>query len=138
MDVTLSGNVQAAPPPPPTPAAPAAGTSGYAPSVAAEVVAVPQTAPAPAPAPAPGEGGRPAERTAEPDVLPRAVREINTSIQAYGRHLDVRFHEATGRRVVTVYDSVTNEAVREIPPERVLDAHANILELAGLFVDSRG
>ena len=32
----------------------------------------------------------------------------------------------------------TNEAVREIPPQRVLDAHASLLELAGLFMDTRG
>jgi len=133
MDVTRTGNVQAAPPPPPPSTA---GTYVGAPAAAPAAPA--PVAPAPAPsAPLPTDS-RPGERAIEADPLPRAVREINTSIQTYGRHLDVRFHEATGRRVVTVYDSVTNEAVREIPPERVLDAHANILELAGLFVDSRG
>jgi flagellar protein FlaG len=78
------------------------------------------------------------ERTDSPDVLSRAVGEINSSIAIHGRHLSVSVHEATGRRMVTVYDSVTNEAVREIPPQRVLDAHASILELAGLFMDTRG
>jgi flagellar protein FlaG len=72
------------------------------------------------------------------DALSRAVGAINTSISSHNRHLSVSFHEATGRRMVTVYDSETNEAIREIPPQRVLDAHASILELAGLFVDSRG
>jgi flagellar protein FlaG len=72
------------------------------------------------------------------DALSRAVSAINTSISSHSRHLSVSFHEATGRRMVTVYDSETNEAIREIPPQRVLDAHASILELAGLFVDRRG
>jgi len=93
-------------------------------------------------APAPAEmrqvGERPADRNEGGDVLRRAVREVNTSLETYGRHLGIRLHEATGRHVVTVYDSNTNEAVREIPPERVLDAHASLLELAGLFIDSRG
>jgi len=39
---------------------------------------------------------------------------------------------------VTVYNSDTNEVVREIPPDRVLDVHANVMEMAGLFMDTRG
>ena len=72
------------------------------------------------------------------DTLRRAVASVNTSIASYSRHMSINFHEATGRRIVTVYDSETNQPVREIPPERVLDAHASILELAGLFMDHRG
>jgi flagellar protein FlaG len=78
------------------------------------------------------------DRFENSEMLTRAIGEINNSISTYSRHLSVSFHEATGRRMVTVYDSVTNEAVREIPPQRVLDAHASILELAGLFMDTRG
>lgn len=80
-----------------------------------------------------GGGGR---DVGEP--LQRAVREINTTMSSYHRHLAIRMHEATGRRVVTVYDSDTNEILREIPPERVLDAHASMLEAVGLFMDTRG
>ena len=72
------------------------------------------------------------------ESLRRAVAAVNTSIASHMRHLSINFHEATGRHMVTVYDSETNQAIREIPPEKVLDAHASILELAGLFVDQRG
>ena len=88
-----------------------------------------------APMPAPVETR---ETSSEPDPLSRAVTAVNTSIASYSRHMSIKFHEPTGRRIVTVYDSETNEAVREIPPERVLDAHASLLELAGLFMDQRG
>jgi uncharacterized FlaG/YvyC family protein len=54
------------------------------------------------------------------------------------RHLSIRHHEPSNRRIVTVYDSDTNEAIREIPPESVLAAHANMLEMAGIFLDTRG
>jgi flagellar protein FlaG len=70
--------------------------------------------------------------------LRRAVSEINSSITIYRRHLSVRMHEPTNRRIVAVYDSDTNEVLREIPPERVLEAHANMLEMVGLFMDTRG
>jgi len=103
-----------------------------------------EVAPPPPPMPVPGSGGGAApefptgERVETTETLRRAVGEINASMATHGRHLSIEFHEPTGRRMVTVYDSETNEAIREIPPQRVLDAHANLLELAGLFVDSRG
>jgi len=114
-----------APPPPPAPV-----TGG------GEVVAAVQ---APAPnIPMPGASTAEVQGVEGIDTLRRAVGEINASMATHGRHLSIEFHEATGRRMVTVYDSETNEAIREIPPQRVLDAHAHLLELAGLFVDSRG
>jgi flagellar protein FlaG len=57
---------------------------------------------------------------------------------AHSRHLGIRHHDATNRLIVAVYNSVTNEVVREIPPESVLDAHANLMEIAGLFINTRG
>jgi len=79
-----------------------------------------------------GDGG------AVNDVLQQAIDSANAALTGSGRHFDIRFHEATNRTVVTVYDTETSEVIREIPPERVLDAHANMLELAGLLVDTRG
>lgn len=92
--------------------------------------------------PAPVESQAPATRTPERsenrDTLSRAVEEINASVSLYRRHLGIRHHEPTNRRIVTVYDSETNEVIREIPPESVLEAHANMLEMVGLFVNTRG
>jgi len=80
-----------------------------------------------------GDGGREVN-----EVLQQAIDSANAALTGSGRELDIRFHEATNRHVVTVYDTETREVIREIPPERVLDAHANMLELAGLLVDTRG
>ena len=93
----------------------------------------------PAPPPEPVQQPAPQERRPEiDDALQRAVSEVNSSLAIHGRHLSIRHHEPTNRRIVTVYDSITNEVVREIPPERVLDAHASMLEMVGLFVNTRG
>jgi len=121
MDVNRIGNYQA----PPTPAP---GSGDFAPAAAQQ--------PAPAPAPV-GTGSRNGGGDA-PDTLRRAVDEINSAMALHRRHLGISHHEPTNRRVVTVYDSDTNEVIREIPPERVLEAHANMLEMAGLLVDTRG
>jgi uncharacterized FlaG/YvyC family protein len=108
-----------------------------------EYVPVQSSAPVEQPAPVANEArgaerAERAERTESRDSLRRAVGEINSSIAIYRRHLGIRFHEPSGRRTVTVYDSDTNEAIRQIPPESVLEAHANMLEMVGLFMDTRG
>ena len=122
MDVNRleSAGLQAAPPPPP----PRPVNGG---SLAAAAPAAPSYEPRQA-----------EQQTAGVESLRRAVAAVNTSIASHMRHLSINFHEPTGRHIVTVYDSETNQAIREIPPEKVLDAHASILELAGLFVDRRG
>jgi flagellar protein FlaG len=136
MDVSRVNGAGYQPPPPPPP------TSG-----SSQPVASPETnVSVPAPRIIPSGDAvvsdsfdtRAEGRAEGTDALRRAVGAINTTMASYSRHMSVTFHEATGRNSVTVYDSETNEAVREIPPQRVLDAHANLLELAGLFVDSRG
>ncbi|MCL1885145.1 MAG: flagellar protein FlaG [Defluviitaleaceae bacterium] len=130
MDVNRANGYQAPSPPPPMP-----GSGEFAPAPP-QAPAVEVAAPAPAVAEVRTER---AERASEStDSLQRAVREINSSIAIHRRHLSIRHHEATNRRIVTVYDSDSNEPIREIPPERVLEAHASMLEMVGLFMDTRG
>ena len=119
-----------APPPPPMP-----GSGEFAPAPEVQAYVSPAESVAPAATEVRAER---AERSESRDTLQRAVSEINSSIAIYSRHLSVRHHEQTNRRIVTVYDSETNEVIREIPPERVLEAHANMLEMVGLFMDTRG
>lgn len=134
MDVRFNGNDYGYQPPP----MPMPGSVEFAPAPPPqEVMEAPPVAPPPAPAISEVRAER-SERTETRDALQRAVSEINSSIAIYRRHLGVRHHEATNRRIVTVYDSDTNDVIREIPPERVLEAHANMLEMVGLFMDARG
>jgi flagellar protein FlaG len=58
---------------------------------------------------------------------------------ALGRNTSFRFsiHEATKRISVKVLDKDTNEVIREIPPEKVLDMVARLWEMAGIIVDER-
>jgi uncharacterized FlaG/YvyC family protein len=53
------------------------------------------------------------------------------------RRMEFSIHEKTGDIIVKVYDAETNEIVREIPPEKIKDLVANILERAGLLMDKR-
>lgn len=57
------------------------------------------------------------------------------------RLTDTRFefsiHEGTEAVMVKVIDTETDEIIREIPPEKILDMVAKMWELAGILVDKR-
>lgn len=52
--------------------------------------------------------------------LQQAVTEINDYVQNLRRTLSFSIEEETGRTVIRVYDSETNELIRQIPPEETL------------------
>jgi len=66
-----------------------------------------------------------------------AVRNANRSLEWAKRHFEYSFHDKTNTFVVRVYDSASDELIREIPPERILDLVARLWEIAGLVVDER-
>ena len=39
--------------------------------------------------------------------------------------------------MVKVINSINDEVIREIPPEKILDMVAHMLEIAGIIVDER-
>lgn len=61
----------------------------------------------------------------------------NKVIAQSNRHFEYSVHKATKEIVIKVVDSETNEVIREIPPEKILDLIANLMQLAGLLVDER-
>jgi len=66
-----------------------------------------------------------------------AVRRANRSLEWAKRHFEYSFHDKTNTFVVRVYDSESDELIREIPPERILDLVARLWEIAGIIVDER-
>ena len=71
------------------------------------------------------------------EFLDKAINKANSTMKAQNRYMVFRVHEKTKDIMVKVIDSETHEVVREIPPEKLLDMFANMLEMAGLIVDER-
>ena len=67
----------------------------------------------------------------------RAVNKANDTMRFHGRSLKFEIHEKTNDIMVKIIDKETQEVIREIPPEKMLDMFASMLELAGLLVDER-
>jgi len=67
-----------------------------------------------------------------------AVEESNRIIFGDTERFEFKIHEKTGRYLVKLVDNETDEVLREIPPEKILDLIANIWEMVGILVDERG
>lgn len=70
-------------------------------------------------------------------VLVDAIEKANRIITGANRKFEISIHEKTREVMVKVINSDTNEVVREIPPEKLLDLVAKLWEMAGIIVDER-
>lgn len=71
------------------------------------------------------------------EELFQAIEKANQEIKLRYTNLEISIHEDTQELIVRVIDQETGEVLREIPPEKILDAMAARLELLGLFVDEK-
>jgi flagellar protein FlaG len=70
-------------------------------------------------------------------VVIDAIEKANKAISGANRKFEFSIHEKTKEIMIKVIDSDTNQVVREIPPEKILDMVAKMWEMAGLIVDER-
>lgn len=66
-----------------------------------------------------------------------AVEKVNKMFEGTNRRFEISVHEKTGGIIIKIVDSITNEIIREVPPKKILDMIANMMEMAGLIVDER-
>lgn len=66
-----------------------------------------------------------------------AIEQANQKVMGPNKEFEFAIHKGTKQIMVKVLDSETKEVIREIPAEKVLDAVANMCELAGIFVDEK-
>lgn len=67
-----------------------------------------------------------------------AIEKANKAITGINTQLEFSIHEKSKEIMVKVIDSDTQKVIREIPPEKILDMVATMLEMAGIIVDERG
>lgn len=66
-----------------------------------------------------------------------ALDNANTKLKTSMRRCEFSYHEGTNRISIKVYDSDSNEVIREIPAEETLKTLEKIWEMAGLIVDEK-
>lgn len=66
-----------------------------------------------------------------------AIESANKQFIAYDRRFEFSIHDKTKQIMVKVIDVKTDEVIREIPPEKILDMVASIWEIVGIMVDEK-
>ncbi|QNO14471.1 flagellar protein FlaG [Alkalicella caledoniensis] len=69
--------------------------------------------------------------------LQKAVELINETVQMVDKKFEFEVHKGTNRTMVKVVDKETEEIIREIPPEEVLNLVEKMNELVGLMMDKK-
>lgn len=70
----------------------------------------------------------------EAEVI-EAIEKANQKLLLYDSRVEFSIHEQTRQIMVKVYKN--DEVIREIPPEKILDMVAKMMELAGILVDEK-
>ena len=66
-----------------------------------------------------------------------AIENANRALKMSSSYMKFSIHEKTHQIMVRIVDSETDEVLREIPSEKVLDMVARMWELAGVLVDEK-
>lgn len=77
-----------------------------------------------------------AKRYTEEELI-ESIESANKHFIAFDRRFEFSIHEKTKQIMVKIVDVNTEEIIREIPPEKILDLVAAIWEIAGIIVDER-
>lgn len=70
-------------------------------------------------------------------TVPELVELTNKKLEELGTHIQVKVHDKTNTIMVLVMKDETNEIIREIPSEKMLDMMYNITSKVGIFVDEK-
>lgn len=77
------------------------------------------------------------ERRYTEEELIKSIESANEQFVAFDRRFEFSIHDKTKDIMIKVIDVVTDEVIREIPPEKILDLIASIWEMSGILVDER-
>lgn len=76
-----------------------------------------------------------AERQERAEALQETVTELNDYMQNFNRTLQFTVDEASGDTVVKVIDSETDEVVRQIPSQELIDARYAAEKYRGILLE---
>lgn len=80
----------------------------------------------------------------ERDALPvsdqfllKTIEKANKAVMGVNTCFQFSIHDKTKEIIVKVFNKDTDELIREIPSEKILDIISGIWQVAGLFVDEK-
>ncbi|MEC0227895.1 flagellar protein FlaG [Paenibacillus alba] len=77
------------------------------------------------------------ELTISDEAIIKAIEKANKSLEGIQHKFQYSVHEKTGQIMVKVINSDTDEIIREIPNEKLIDLIAKFQEINGLTIDEK-
>lgn len=77
------------------------------------------------------------KNTVSKEKLEEAVSSINEFLNQQQKASKFVFHEGLDKYYVKLIDAETEEVIKEIPPEKLLNAFYEMQKLAGMIVDEK-
>ncbi|CUU05096.1 flagellar protein FlaG [Candidatus Thermokryptus mobilis] len=77
------------------------------------------------------------ERGLSTDEIEQIVSELNNFIQIFNTKIAFEIDKETRKTVLKIIDAQSNEIIRQIPPEELLEISRRISELLGLIINAK-
>ena len=71
------------------------------------------------------------------EIIEEAVKSVNEFLHIEHKSSKFVLHDGLDKYFVRLVDADTEEVIKEIPPERLLDAFYEMQKLAGMIVDEK-
>ncbi len=71
------------------------------------------------------------------EQLDMTVQELSTIVEGFNRELNFSVDDKSGKTIIKVIDSETDEVIRQIPSEEVVEMAQMIDQHAGLLMDAK-
>ncbi|KZE77889.1 hypothetical protein AV654_20155 [Paenibacillus elgii] len=80
---------------------------------------------------------KPFQLTISEEALVKAIEKANKAMEGVQTRLEFSIHEKSKQVIVKVYNKETNEVIREVPPEKIVDLITNLQEINGVIIDEK-
>lgn len=76
--------------------------------------------------------------TVSEEALIEAIEQVNKTLEGAPQRYEFRLHKSTGDLMIKIYNKETNELIREIPPEKMIDLVEKLQQLVvGAIIDEK-
>lgn len=67
-----------------------------------------------------------------------AINKVNRTLEGEPQRYEFKLHQSTGDLVIKIYNKETNEIIREIPPEKMIELVEKLQEIVvGAIIDEK-
>lgn len=71
------------------------------------------------------------------EMTRKIEEEANKLFESLNTGLAIKFHEKSGEWYAVIENKLTKEVIKEVPPKYILELHAKLKEMIGVFLDEK-